>query len=284
MRTRRGSFPRKRHLLLAAALGVAVAVLPTIASSEPPSISAYNEPGVYGGHSWMPSTATVSSGGVVKFGNPSTEVPHGLKFTGGTAGATPSCTGIPAAAGEPTGATSWHGECTFSAPGTYSFICTVHPGEMKGTVTVNANGTTTTTTTTTTTPTTTTTTTTPTAPVGPPSGSPLARSPSIRPSQRGGSVKGVLDISKAGAGDRLKIDIFAKSASLAKAGHATRVRVGRLVRGSVSAGKLSFVVKLNAKARSALKRHRRLALTVKITLTPVHGEPLTVTRSVLQRA
>jgi len=270
---------RKRYLPLVALLGASAAVAPTIASSETPSISAYNEPGVYGSHSWMPATATVGPGGVVNFSNPYSETHHGLKFTGGPA--TPSCTGIPVAATEPTGATSWHGECTFSTPGTYTFICTVHPSEMKGTITVNPNGTTTTTTTT---PTTTTTTTTPTTPVEPQSVSPLVGGPSLRASQRGGIVKGSLDISKAGAGDRLEIDIFAKSASLAKAGHSTRVRLGRLVRGSVSGGKLSFAVKLNAKARSALKRHRRLALTVKITLTPVHGEPLTVTRSVVEHA
>ncbi len=268
---------RRRYLPAAALLGLAVSVLPAVAGSETtPSISAYNEPGIYGQHSWMPSTATVSSGGVVKFVNPYSTTYHGLKFTGGSAGATPSCTGIPAAASEETGAINWHGECTFSTPGTYTFICTVHPTEMKGTITVNPNGTTTTTTTTTTA--------TPTTPVEPQPGSPLLGSPSLRSSQRGGSVKGSLDISTAGAGDRMEIDVFANRASLAKAGHARRVRVGRLVRGSVSAGKLSFAVKLNAKARSALKRHRRLALAVKITLTPVHGEPLTVPRSVVEHA
>jgi plastocyanin len=267
---------------VAALLGAAVVVLPTIASSEtPPSISAYDEPGGYGYHSWQPASATVNAGGVVKFSNPYNEVPHGLKFTGGPG--TPSCAGIPAAAETGAGATNWHGECTFSAPGTYSFICTVHPSEMKGTVTVNPNGTTTMTTTT---PTTTTTTTTPapTTPAEPPSGSPLVGSPSIRSSQRGGVVKGSLVISKAGTGDRLEIDVFAKTASLAKAGHTTRVRVGRLVRGSVAAGKLSFAVKLSARARSALRRHQRLALTVRIALTPAHGAATTITRSVVERA
>jgi len=135
---------RRRYLPLAAVLGVAAAVLPAVAASETaPTISAYDEPGFYGGHSWMPATATVGLGGVVRFANPYSEVPHGLKFTGGPA--TPTCSGIPAAAGTETGETNWHGECTFSAAGTYAFICTVHPGEMKGTVTVNADGTTTTT-------------------------------------------------------------------------------------------------------------------------------------------
>ena len=262
-------------MLGAALLGGAVVILPALASSETTTITAYNEPGLYGRHSWMPSTATVGPGGVVKFANPYGETRHGLKFTGGPA--TPSCTGIPVAATEEIGATSWQGECTFSAPGTYSFVCTVHPAEMKGTITVNPNGTTTTTTTTPTT-------TVPTTPVEPPSGSPLFGGLSLRSSQRGGSVKGTLDISRAGAGDRLEIDVFAKSASVAKAGRTARVRVGRLVRGSVSAGELSFAVKLSANARRALKRHRRLALTVKIALTPVYGESLTATRPVVEHA
>jgi hypothetical protein len=212
----------------------------------------------------------------VSFANPYSEVPHGLKFTGGPA--TPSCAGLPAAASEAAGATNWHGECTFATAGTYTFICTVHPLEMKGTITVNPNGTTTTTIT----PTTPTTTTTPTPPVEPTSGPSLLGSPKIPVSQHGIAVKGSLEISKSGAGDGLEVDVFAKSAALAKAGHSKRVRVGRLLRGSVSPGKLAFSVKLDAKARGALKRHRRLALTVKIVLTPVYGEPTTLTRAVVQ--
>ncbi len=269
---------RRRYLPLAAVLGIAAALLPAIAASETtPSISAHDEPGPYGygAHSWAPPTATIGAGGVVSFANPYSEVPHGLKFTGGPA--TPSCAGIPAAASEAAGATNWHGECTFATPGTYTFICTVHPSEMKGTITVNANGTTTTAITPTTP-----TTTTPTTPVEPTSGPPLVGGPTIRASQHGAVVKGSLEVSESGAGDGLEVDVFAKSAALGKAGHSTRVRVGRFARGSAPAGKLSFGVKLDAKARNALKRRRRLALTVKIVLTPVYGEPTTVTRSVVQ--
>jgi plastocyanin len=268
---------RRRYLPLAVVLGFAVAVLPSIASSEPLPVEAVNE-GLYY-HHWSNAQQTLIGGEKVKFSNPSSTVPHGLKFTGGTAGTAPSCTGIPAAATTETGAYSWHGECTFSTPGTYTFICTVH-SEMTGTITVNANGTTTTTTPTTTT----TTTTTPTTPVEPPSGSPLVGGPSLRSSHHGGSVKGSLDISKAGAGDRLEIDVFAMSASLAKTKHSSRVRVGQLIRGSVSAGRMPFAVRLNDRARRALKHHRRLALTVRITLTPSSGKPFSVTRAVVEHA
>jgi plastocyanin len=261
-------------------LGASLSVLPALAASETaPSIAAHDEPGPYGysNHSWMPSTAAIAAGGVVEFSNPYSEVPHGLKFTNGPS--TPTCSGLPAAATEASGATNWHGECTFSTPGTYTFICTVHPTEMTGTITVSPNGTVTTTTTSTepTIPITV-----PTTPTEPPASSPLAFPPSLRASQRGLAVKGSLDVSHAGAGDRLEVDIFASAASLAKTGHAPRARVGHLVRASVPAGRLSFAVKLNARARLALKRHHRLALTVKITLTPPHGRPLTVSRSVVE--
>jgi len=129
---------RRNRLLRALVLGlVATTAFATSASAAIPLVSAFNEPGIYGTHYWSPSTATVVSGGAVKFANPYTTTYHGLKFTGGTAGETPSCTGIPAAAGEPIGAFHWEGECTFNKAGTYTFICTVHPAEMTGTITVS---------------------------------------------------------------------------------------------------------------------------------------------------
>jgi hypothetical protein len=104
----------------------------------------------------------------------------------------------------------------------------------------------------------------------------------VAKSQRGGSVKGSINLSSAAAGGRLEVDVLAQSASLAKTKHGTRVRVGRYVRGSLSAGRLSFSVKLNAKARRALERHHKLALTVEIVLAPAGGKALTITRSVVQ--
>jgi plastocyanin len=269
---------RWRYVPLVALLGIAAAVLPSIASSETsPTVEAVNKPanGYYEAeHLWSPSQTTVMTSGVVTFRN-STEIPHGVEWRSAIK---PSCEEgpgkVPVGTTEAASGTNWSGSCTFTQPGTYTFWCTVHHAKMAGTITVNPNGTTTTTTTT---PTTTTTTT----PVEPSSGSPLVGSPSLRSGQRGGSVKGSLDISKAGGGDRLEIDVFAQSASLAKAKHSTRARVGRLVRNSVSAGKVTFVVTLNAKARKALKRHHRLALSVKITLTPFYGEATTLTRAVV---
>ena len=99
------------------------------------------------------------------------------------------------------------------------------------------------------------------------------------------SVNGSVEVSKSGAGGRLEVDLIAKGASLATARHrkSTSTVVGRLERTSLSAGKVSFAVSLNAKAKSALRRHHKLALTVKITLTPLHGAAMTLTRSVVLR-
>jgi plastocyanin len=118
--------------------------------------------------------------------------------------------------------------------------------------------------------------------VTPPPGPPLLGAPSLGTSQRGTSVKGSLNVSPAGAGGRLEVDVFAKSASIARA-KASRVLVGRFVRSAVAAGRMPFAVKLNAKARGALKRHRALALSVKIVLTPSGGTTTVVIRTVVLR-
>jgi plastocyanin len=272
---------RRRWLfVLAAMLGAALAVLPAIAASEgSPTIEAVNSPGSYEEHHyWLPATATVSAGGVVTFQNTGALVPHGVVWTGGPE--TPSCTGVPINKGE----TSWKGGCTFTQPGTYTFHCYVHPTEMTGRITVNPNGTTTTTTTTTTPPGPpggTTTAATPTTPAGSPLAGSASSAVKLPTSQHGASVHGSVAVSQAGAGGRLEVDLLARSASLAGARHRPLAQVGRLVRPSLQAGKVSFTVGLNARARRALRRHRRLALTARISLSPLHGSAVTVARSVV---
>lgn len=111
----------------------------------------------------------------------------------------------------------------------------------------------------------------------------IAFGSSLRSIQHGTSVAGSLVVSAAAAGGRLEIDLLAKGASRRGAKRLSAVRVGRLVRGSVSAGRLSFVVKLDATAQRALRRLRRLALTLRITLTPTEGQAVTLKRSIEQR-
>jgi plastocyanin len=265
----------RRYLPLAAVTGAFLAMIPAVASSETsPTVEAVNT-GLYS-HHWSPTQVTVGQGGVVALRNTTTAL-HGVEWVGGPA--KPACSSaVPVGTTAAASGKEWSGTCTFAQPGTYTFYCTVHGPEMTGTVTVSATGTTTTGTTGAPTSTT------PTGPTTPVEASPLLRTPVLASSQRGGTIHGSLAISQAGAGDRLEVDVFAKSASLASAQRSKRVRVASLVRSSVPAGAVAFRVRLDAAARRALKRHRRLALLARITLTPLYGSPTVVTRTILEHA
>lgn len=290
MRTRRAGFPPKSAFALAALLGVALAVAPALASSEPASTVKAVQTSLYS-YAWSPTEATVSSGGGVAFANSTAGVPHGIVWTSAVK---PSCSAsVPDGEGgkETSSASSWSGSCTFATAGTYTFRCSVH-SYMTGTVTVSGPATTTTGTTGTPTETAPTPTTTASAPPPVSERSPLqgsvSRALKLPKNQRGGAVRGSLAVSQAGAGGRLEVDLIAKSASLARhapsrhlsAGHLV---VGRLLRSSLPAGKLSFAVALDARAKSALHRHHRLALSVKIALMPPHGSVLAFMRNVIVR-
>ena len=288
---------RPRTLLLsavAALLGAAVAVLPALAATPSESKLEVNENCVEPdwpcwatpGSSQPASRVTIASGGSVAFADHKTAA--NIAWTSTAA----MCESeVPVAPASPK--TGWEGKCTFATPGTYKFESstlfndgvdnyTKYEIVVEGSATAPSAGTTgeggskggSIPGTTTSGP----------APAGEsPTGSSLSGAPRISSSQRGSTVKGSLEVSKAGAGDRLEVDLIATTASLAKAGHATQV-VGRLVSASVSAGQRSFSVKLDTKARGALKRHHHLTLKVKITLTPVTGEATSVTRSVTLHA
>jgi hypothetical protein len=280
---------RPRTLLLltvAALLGVALAVLPALAAAPSEVKLEVNENCVQAawpcwatpGSGPNPSPAskvTLATGGTLEFVDDA-----GTPATVSWTSAAPACSGIP-----PSAATKWEGTCKFEQPGTYRFESPTLFNEggsldyTKYEVVVEgaSTGTTPTTTTTMTTTTTPTTTTAPTTRSEP--------GPSVQltlaTSQRGSRVHGSLAISQAGAGGRLEVALFAARAALARAGHPARVRVGHFVRGSLKAGRVSFSVALNATGRVALRRHRRLALTVEITLVPQRGAATTVTRRVV---
>lgn len=283
--------PRTLLLLaLAALLGAAVAVLPALAAAPSevklevnencvdPAWPCWATPG--SGANPMPaSKVTIATGGEVKFAD-------GTKTAAAVVwiGSAPACSGVPTSA-----ASKWEGSCRFETAGTYKFESSTLFNDgvdnyTKYEVLVEGAPTGTTTTTTTTTTPTTTTTTTPTAPSEPSHGSPLeggSRALELAGSQRGARVHGSIKVSQAGSGGRLEVALFATGASLGKAHRPTRVRVGRLVRSSLTAGSVSFSVSLSANAKAALRRHRRLALTVKVRLTPRHGAAVTAARSVV---
>jgi hypothetical protein len=287
--------PRTLLLLILAALaGATVAVLPALAAAPSEAKLEVNEncvqsdwpcwatPGS-GTNPTPASKVTIAAGGEVKFADNATAAAVVWQ------GSAPACSGVPT-----TAMTKWEGACKFEQPGTYKFESATlfnEGGSLDYTkyeivVEGTATGTTPTTTTTTTTPPTTPTTA-PTTPSEPGHGSPLeggSRALKLAASQHGSTVHGSIKVSQAGTGGRLEVGLFAAGASLAKPEHPARVRVGRLVRSPLQADSVSFSVPLSANGKAALRRHRRLALTVKITLTPQHGTAVTITRGVVAHA
>jgi plastocyanin len=298
MRRIGGQLPRRLRrrlaLLLAGVLGAAVVVLPAVASSEaPPSIQAVSE-NYPSKNAWSPMQVTAGAGGAVTLVN-NTGVLHGVRWI--SSPETPACSGVPVGTTAEASSTKWNGTCTFKQAGAYTFYCTVHGSEMTATVTVTSTATTTSATTTTpTTPT-------QTSPGGgggggatpsyesgaqgiaPAGGSLLAGSSAsavkVPASQHGSSVRGALQISRAAAGGQLEVQLLAIRAALAKGGLPPSVRVGRLVRAPLSAGKVSFKVPLSARARGALRRRGRLPLSIKMRLSSPHASALTISRRVV---
>ncbi len=120
-------------------------------------------------------------------------------------------------------------------------------------------------------------------PLPPSGGSHTPATLALANAQQGDAVHGAVQIPAADGGARLEIELLAQGASLAKAKRSGGSRVGRLVRTSAPAGKVSFTVPLDAQAKRALHRHHKLALTVRIVLTPKHGAALTLTHNLTLR-
>jgi len=108
-----------------------------------------------------------------------------------------------------------------------------------------------------------------------PAAGPLFGSVELASTQRGGVVHGSLVVSAAGSEGQLQIELLTKGAAAA---------VGKFLRSSLHAGKLTFALTLSAKAKHTLKAHHRLALTVRIVLSPAHGQAVTLTHAVVMRS
>ena len=287
-----GYLMKLRTLLLfalAALLGATAAVLPALAANPPEAKLEVNENCVElnwpcwatPGTNTPASKVTIAPNGVVKFADNAT-----TSATVVWTGAAPTCSGVPASP-----MTKWEGTCTFEQPGTYKFESSTLFNDgitnyTKYEIAVeNTSTSTTPPTSTTTTPSTTTTTTLTTT--NQPSGlPPQAGSTALKlsSSQHGSTVRGSIEITQANSGGHIEVALFTARASLAKAGHSKQTRVGRLVRSSVKAGTVAFAVPLSANGKAALRRHHRLKLTAKITLTPLHGTTLTITRAIVMHA
>jgi plastocyanin len=306
--------PRRRHALSLLAVGAALVAVPALASSAGSSTAT-----VVGTESrmWSPMEVAITPGGTVTFENPSTTVFHGVVWK--TVPETPSCSGVPIDEGK----ANWKGACTFVKEGVYEYYCYVHGIYMSGKVAVNAAGTTTTTsssttsstttstsssststtsTSTTSTQTSTTTTTEQTQSMTMPGSTSEATSTSstksgggaasedslsdgsvrIAARERGDGVRGSVQVAQAGS--RLEVELLIPRASIAVAGRRMRtLLVGRLVKSRLPAGRERFEVALKARARRALRRTGRLALSVRIALTPPGGHRLTRTLAVTLR-
>jgi plastocyanin len=268
---------------LTAVLGAAVVVLPAAAASEAPTVEATTMGCYLSYPCWTPTMVTIASGGVVKFANKSSTLEQGVRWIGSSA---PSCENVPSVSQKGT----WEGSCTFNQPGSYKFDGTQlysYSGEV---VVTGTPATTTTGSTTTPAPAPM-----PSGPSGPSGASPettptssanslFAGSPTaavkLAAAQHGPSVHGSVEVSQGGSGGRLEVQLLSTRASLASVRHPAPVRVGRLVRSPLSAGAVSFMVPLDAKARHALHARHRLALSVKVLLTSAQGSVASVTRRV----
>ena len=304
-------------LPIAALLGAAVVVLPALAASSEAKLEV-NENCVENdwpcwttqGSGPKPeptSRVTIASGGVVVFADDSNTATN-IAWLGPAPA--PACSaGVPVSPAP--AASKWEGTCRFEAPGTYRFeSSTLYFAYTKYEIVVTGAGTTGTGTggsTPTGTGTTSTggssTSSTPSGSYTPaaggsgasggaggegtPAGSLLVGGASsalkLPAVQHGHSVRGSLDVSQAAAGGRLEVQLLAVRASLAAARRSSRVQVGRVARSALRAGAVGFVISLNAKARGALDARGRLALSVKLVLSPLRGSPVTLTRDVLVR-
>lgn len=286
-------------LAIGAGIGVAAAATPADAPPATASFTAVDFAWNVSGST--STTAKIATGGTVTLGYPSGSSDHNADF--GTGPQPTSCTQTAGASGgavpplpaQPT-APGWSGTCTFATAGTYAFHCDLHPF-MTATIVVGTaspppplNGSTTlsqtTTGQTTSTPTqstpastTTPTGTSPRTPTTPrPHASVLAEPPRravvLAAVQHGTVVHGSLNVSASGRGGRLGVQLFA----------AAHRRIGSLVRRALPAGRVRFAVALDAAARRALRRRRRLDVTVGITISSGKGARVSVTRHVRMEA
>lgn len=302
-------------LSVAAAAGAALAVaLPALAPGDSaPSTAQFTAVDfaweVTGTSS---SIATIAVGGTVTFGYPSGGSGHNADFAGGPAptsctqtagtnsGPVPPLPAIPTAVG-------WSGSCRFDTPGTYAFHCDAHPYQMQGIVEVvdpnapppptTTRGTTTTPprTTTTTPPRTGTTTTTPGGDSGS-GGGPAPGGSTGSPGPLAGTLRLRIAREQVGfvlrgrvrtvASARILVTALVSNRALAQRPprHLRKLRVGSVRTRATDTGRASFALRLTSAARHALLRKGRLAVTLRVVVTPPAGRPLVKTIAVAMRA
>jgi plastocyanin len=244
---------------LAAGAGLAVAV--ASAGAEEPMTASITAKDSYFDNGSGGSTVSIAQGGTVTFSYPSGLSAHNVVFD--TAQPT-SCQDMPPDATPP----GWSGSCTFGAYGTYTFRCELH-SYMTGRVEVPdpnppPTGTTG-----------------PTGPSPTETGGELTPPPAVKVAQRqsGTVVRGSVTTP---AGPSM-IAVTALVAKSALASRARLVRVGALKKHSTGTGRTSFAVRVRRSARRALHRRHRLAVTMRIAVTPDAGTAFKKTVTVVLR-
>ncbi len=291
----------KLRAAAAAAVVIAVAggVVATMAQgADPPTTAAFSTiPGsLYNrtaGTGTGSTNAQILTGGTVTFNNADPAEAHNLRFT--QSGVSCNQTAPP---GGPSGvltipdpwdedeAADWAGTCTFTQPGTFTFVCDPHASEgMQGTVTVSNPSTN--------------------PPPPPPPGSPPPPPPpggtpppppppgpggttppppppgtvpgttgdqpsiAVSSSQRGG-VRGT--ITRAKRSSSVKVEVTAKRGDIGATGDkSSSTGVGTLNGRTSRSGGLDFLVNLSGKAKTALAKRGRLLLGVRVTVAPLTG-------------
>jgi plastocyanin len=258
-----------RAALIAVACGALVGIPALAWATDPPATGSFTaEDVIPDSGRWDAngdpgsSSLTVVSGGTVTFSYPSGMSTHSVSFT---SAAKPACSGVPAPADYPGGwGPGWMASCRFDQPGRYTFTCPIHPA-MTGTVTVEAAPT----------------------PTPSPGASPTPTpvygatptpTPTAMPTpqrtvkvtlpahQQGRHVRGSVQVQSAHT--RLEVTISAKLTGR------KAVRVGHWLKRSAPAGRVAFAVPLIAPARHTLARRHKLAVTVRVALTPPGGRTL----------
>jgi plastocyanin len=227
-----------------------------------------------GGVGSAANNASIFTGGTVSFSNGGNN-PHNVNFTGSQPG---PCTPLLPIPGPPT-TQDWSGNCTFSSPGTYSFLCQQHAAfGMTGTVQVVDS-----------------------PPGGPPPGGgnpppgggsggndpggsptqPGSAQISFARKQTGTTLRGSVTAS---AGARIVVTALVSNRYLStkRPKRLKKLKVGSQTKRS-SGRKVTFAVKLNAAARRALKSREKLTVSLRIVVTPSSGPATTKTAKVTLR-
>lgn len=262
---------RRTACLSTAVLAVLLTAVP--AYSQTPNLAiVYATDNMFIEQGGGPADVTIGAGGHVNFSYFQGNSRHNVVFPGPrptVCGVSFGPEGNSAALPAQPSPSLWEAGCDFEVPGTYAFVCGLHPSQMTGSVTAVATGASP-----------------PPVIEGPPVelnvDGPAASTLKVAARQRGFRVRGSVLVDRPGS--RLLARAFARRKALfAGTRSLLDVQVGRQTRSSIGGTRVAFTVPVNAAARSALRRNGRLLITLRLTVTPPDGSAYTARRTVILR-